>query len=424
MKKITKASISALLSAVLLSLTLVSSQAAQANIDYVAFGDSVASGVRGGVGDPGSELGSDYGYTDNIANILKDIGILGSFNEELCISGNTAKRLAGDTEVLNDASSAMAKVVADAEIATVDIGANDLLGPLYDYVNTLKSVNDVDPIAAASILSTMVNNLYNGTVGPEVQANIETVLQNILNANKDVRIYVMGYYNPLPVLTASYNVDLNPSVKYFNTFITAAIDSVLAKNPGAAITYVPTFDAMAMSDKNLVPIDIHPTETGYKVIADEFWSKIRVDLAAYVPAAQQSQTKVLIDGKLVTFNAYVVNQNNFFKLRDLAMAISGSDKQFDVSWDGTKSAITMTTGKAYTPAGGELDLNSPDDSGTIAFSTASVYLDGSKILLTAYTIGGNNYFRLRDVAKILDFGVGYDNETSTVKLDTTVGYSE
>ena len=38
--------------------------------------------------------------------------------------------------------------------------------------------------------------------------------------------------------------------------------------------------------------------------------------------------------------------------------------------------------------------------------------------LTAYNIGGSNYFMLRDLAPYLDFGVNYDAETRTAIIVT------
>jgi hypothetical protein len=53
---------------------------------------------------------------------------------------------------------------------------------------------------------------------------------------------------------------------------------------------------------------------------------------------------------------------------------------------------------------------------------SKIYLDGREITLTAYNIGGNNYFKLRDVMKTFDISVGWDEATSTITLDTAWGY--
>jgi hypothetical protein len=45
---------------------------------------------------------------------------------------------------------------------------------------------------------------------------------------------------------------------------------------------------------------------------------------------------------------------NYFKLRDIAFALSKTESQFEVRFDGGRNAIALTSGQAYTPAGGEM----------------------------------------------------------------------
>jgi len=58
--------------------------------------------------------------------------------------------------------------------------------------------------------------------------------------------------------------------------------------------------------------------------------------------------KVLVDGLEISFDAYNINGNNYFKLRDLAFALTNSSARFDVIWDAEKNAINLITGKSYT----------------------------------------------------------------------------
>lgn len=138
--------------------------------------------------------------------------------------------------------------------------------------------------------------------------------------------------------------------------------------------------------------------------------------------AQATSSDVSVNGKAVAFDAYNIAGNNYFKLRDLAYVLSGTDKQFEVSWDGTKNAVGITGGRAYTAVGGELTgRGASAQTGTP--TTSVVYLDGAEIYLTAYNIGGNNYFKLRDVGSALNFAVDWDGETNTVAIDTARGYT-
>jgi len=104
------------------------------------------------------------------------------------------------------------------------------------------------------------------------------------------------------------------------------------------------------------------------------------------------------------------------------MALSGSEKTFEIGWNDATRAIDITPGLPYTAVGGELV---PGDGQPVqaVTSTAVVYINGEKADLAAYNIRGNNYFKLRDLGAALDFGVSYDAETNTVLIDTTTGYT-
>ncbi len=140
--------------------------------------------------------------------------------------------------------------------------------------------------------------------------------------------------------------------------------------------------------------------------------------------AAPTSSAVLVNGTPVKFQAYTINGNNYFKLRDLAMALRGSSKPFEVRWDSSDNAIIMLSGVPYTPVGRELTSTGDAGSREANLTTSRVYLNGGEIFLTAYLIGGNNYFRLRDVGRALDFGVIWDGAANTIRIDTSMGYVE
>lgn len=57
-------------------------------------------------------------------------------------------------------------------------------------------------------------------------------------------------------------------------------------------------------------------------------------------------------------------------------------------------------------------------------SSQAFYINGQQASLTAYAIGGNNYVRLRDIGKAVDFGVTYDAATNSVHIDSNAPYVE
>ena len=143
-----------------------------------------------------------------------------------------------------------------------------------------------------------------------------------------------------------------------------------------------------------------------------------------IVTASLASSNVFVNGVLVGFEAYNIAGNNYFKLRDLAKVLSGSEKQFEVDWDSSANAIQLTSNKGYTTVGGELALSGNTQKRAAAATTSKLYKDGKAISLTAYNIGGNNYFKLRDVGKAFDFGVEWDGQLKTIAISTADDYTE
>ncbi len=140
--------------------------------------------------------------------------------------------------------------------------------------------------------------------------------------------------------------------------------------------------------------------------------------------ANPTSSKVIVNGNYVTFEAYNIEGNNYFKLRDLAMALNGTNKQFDVSWDSEKNAINLISNKAYTVTSGELKVANESSDKVAKKTTSSIYADNKKVDFKAYNIEGNNYFKLRDIMKIFNIGVTWDGENNTIRIDSQIEYTE
>lgn len=139
--------------------------------------------------------------------------------------------------------------------------------------------------------------------------------------------------------------------------------------------------------------------------------------------AKPTASKVLVNGDATSFEAYNINGNNYFKLRDIAKVVSETEKQFDVEYNAEVKAINLLSDKAYTAVGGEMAAGDGKAKSAV-LNTSKIYKDGEEISLTAYNINGNNYFKLRDLASAFDIGVTWDGATNTVGIDTSLEYTE
>ncbi|MCL1975391.1 MAG: peptidylprolyl isomerase [Firmicutes bacterium] len=144
--------------------------------------------------------------------------------------------------------------------------------------------------------------------------------------------------------------------------------------------------------------------------------------AADSVTALPTSSTVLVNGNKVAFDSYNIKGNNYFKLRDLAFILSKTAKQFEVTFDNESNTISLTGAKPYTVVGGEMKGKGQGDKE--AFSTTSkIYFNDKDLHFIVYNIEGNNYFKLRDIAAALDFGVDWDAAKNTIVIDTSKVYS-
>ena len=129
------------------------------------------------------------------------------------------------------------------------------------------------------------------------------------------------------------------------------------------------------------------------------------------------------DAHLVHPAVYKIGGYNYFRLRDLAMLLRGSERQFAVDYDAASNSVSITSGQPYTATGGELS-GVAAECGSAIRSNDAVRINGSPVTLSAYRIDGANYFKLRDLGRALDFYVGYDDEMKTVFLSGARAYQE
>ncbi len=136
--------------------------------------------------------------------------------------------------------------------------------------------------------------------------------------------------------------------------------------------------------------------------------------------AYAGRAKVTVNGKAVDFRVYTIDDYTYFKLRDIAGALNDTAKRFNASWNEDKQAIELFRGEQYSSFASGATGGYGDTYGTT--STAKLYCDGARKSVSAYTINDYTYYKLRDLAKLLDMGVTWNEGTATIGIDTAKSY--
>lgn len=141
--------------------------------------------------------------------------------------------------------------------------------------------------------------------------------------------------------------------------------------------------------------------------------------------AVKNTSAVWVNGVEKSFESYNIDGNNYFKLRDLAYVLSGTRVGFDIQWDAAKNRITLTYAPEYTPVGGEMTSSSTVKNTVSAVPTSSLLqINSNTPDIVGYNINGNNFYKLRDIGLYFNFGVIWDEETSSIHINTEEGYSD
>ena len=136
--------------------------------------------------------------------------------------------------------------------------------------------------------------------------------------------------------------------------------------------------------------------------------------------AYAARAKVTVDGKPVEFQTYTIDDYTYFKLRDIASAINGTSKQFMTFWDEGTQSIQLVRRAPYTSTGSSAVGKYSDTIATT--STAKLYCDGVRKSVSAYTINDYTYYKLRDIAQLINMGVTWNESTMTIGIETTQSY--
>lgn len=284
-------------------------------------------------------------------------------------------------------------------------------------------------------------NPNNDTIGDSYVVKANTLIKKPANPTKSGYVFVNWYKDSKLTQVWNFATDkVNSDITLYAGWAKAVTVTFNSKN-GSTVKPITT----AINTTITKPAD--PTRSGYtfagwfkdsnckqpwnfatdKVTGNitlyAGWVKATTPTTPTVPTvtAVPTTASVYINYNAFEFDAYNINGNNYFKLRDLALALNGTSKNFEVTWDATNKAVNLISNSRYTAVGGEL-VKGDGKTKSATLSQHIIYKDGVKVSLTAYTINGNNYFKLRDVAQAFDIGVEWDGVNKIIYIDTTKPY--
>ncbi|MFM9414092.1 M15 family metallopeptidase [Peptococcus simiae] len=125
----------------------------------------------------------------------------------------------------------------------------------------------------------------------------------------------------------------------------------------------------------------------------------------------------------VPLRGYLIKDNHYYKLRDLAQVLAGTGAAFSVDYDAAHNEIILKrTPYAKGKAGEAPSASLPYRSALM--NTITVRVDGEAYRLDRAVIDDLSYIKLRDLAKPLGFTVDWQVEPPTVLITTPAAEDE
>lgn len=161
---------------------------------------------------------------------------------------------------------------------------------------------------------------------------------------------------------------------------------------------------------------IFATAIAAAVIAASLPTAGAANALTVVPTSAKGQA-VYVGSTRVYPTGYNINDNNYFKLRDV-----GKLAGFGVNWNEDTRTVEISTTRTAPELTGITDT--AVTGATAKPTDQRITVDGKEVSMTAYKIKGNNYVKLRDIGKTINFGVSFNMATKAVSIDPNDTYVE
>ncbi len=218
-------------------------------LTYLSLGDSLALGENA-YGDV------QYGYSDYVASYLEKNNLLRFYTKSFAKSGYRIRDLENailknETIQIDDEQYVLKKILRDADIITVSIGANDILSEITESTLSLSLIDEKK-------LTEELDQLF---------LSFKSVLKTLKKYTR-AKIIVVGYYNPFQEADAK----INRLFTYFeNGYQKVTLDEKVA--------YI-SISSLFKNHQDYLPnpFNIHPGSQGYSAISNKIVAYLEENL--------------------------------------------------------------------------------------------------------------------------------------------------
>lgn len=166
-------------------------------------------------------------------------------------------------------------------------------------------------------------------------------------------------------------------------------------NPGFTIElgnyipagHVPVSEFPSIWERNKL-IGLYVAKEGYNLYRDKYLT------AVAIPSVYEME----VNGEKTAVPSYNIEGYNYINLRDLAVLFRDTETPFDVEWDAGEQVVNIVPERRYTLASRGALVNERAKAVKVALT---IKYNGEQVAVSAYTVNGATYYKLRDIASLL-----------------------
>lgn len=379
------------------SFTVTAKATSNQPVQYIAIGDSIAVG---------------YGLANEQTGFVSQVGqALAGTTNNLAVNGLTSMGL---LEALQQEN--MRDALSEADIISISIGSNDLLGPFSEIMMRVLGSLMSDPSGAANltVLIEKMNELTLALNSAETVAmfkaqivqfekNWAEIITELKDIAPDAKLLVNDLYNPYVDAT----IIGVPLGIYAEKYI-PSMNKILQGNMGKGYQLIPvyqSFQKSGLTNVNVMTLnyDPHPNQQGHDTIANLVKSALSLPITES-PVASLTQTKkikTVLNRKARIFEQKSLRINNRYHVisADEVAQVIGAR----VNVNTKKQTVTITKS---------------DKSLVVTLNAKQATINGKKVnLSTAVTMNGTHILvPVEAFTKAFGGSYRYDGQTNTLRI--------
>lgn len=263
------------------NISYAESEGLLTNMKVVTLGDSIVFGY-----DPNNPT---VPLENNFSKLLNDR--MNTTLSNLGLSGDNTQDLLNNLQGTGEFSQQNIDFIKTSDIIVMCIGANDVLGPAFNYIENYEGL-----MPNVEDLKDDINNSL-GDNCTHFKNRYSAILDWFKTNNSSAQIYLLNIYNPYTKTSPIFSIDLATITEEYVNQINTTISNLIEDDSyiNLDLNYVDIYTAFSnefTNNSQIVyavngqisnfdkDIDPHPTELGHELIENLLWNTLEPNISA------------------------------------------------------------------------------------------------------------------------------------------------